>query len=324
MPERSALTQVVQIGVEAVSGTPVPANKRFQTMGIEPTPAVAIDQFRPAGTKYRHMTALNKEWVTAPMSGKGSYTEIVYPLSSWVTSPVITAAGTSFEWVFSPQTSLEDNPKTFTIEHGSSVRSDRIDNAIFNDFGMTFSRDAVDISGALFGRAMEDPFPLTPGATSVDLKPILPGHVSVYMDEDAASLGTTKLHRLTNANFTGSGRRAPLWVVDAALSSYATNIETEPTVSLSLTLEADAEGMALLTTMHNGDRKFVRVECIGGLIDATVPYSLILDFSGEITGTGGFSDQGGLYAIEWTFTAIHDATWGKAYEFTVVNGQATL
>ena len=37
-----------------------------------------------------------------------------------------------------------------------------------------------------------------------------------------------------------------------------------------------------------------------------------------------FKDEEGVFAIEWTCTGIHDATWDKALEVTVINTLASL
>jgi len=39
---------------------------------------------------------------------------------------------------------------------------------------------------------------------------------------------------------------------------------------------------------------------------------------------GKFADEDGLYAIEWTFSVVHNATWGKAMSIEVINSIASL
>lgn len=394
---RSSLTQVNQIGVETTPGTPVAARYRFQTLGIEPSPNIEVDSFRPAGQKYQGLTALNKEWVAAPLTGRGSYTEIVYALASVIDTPTITTPGGATNarlWTFSSDSNNADAPKTLTVQHGSSDRADRFAYGIIPEFGMNFTRSSIDVSGSFMARALEDPFTLqaartvTDGVTtssdatvtsataiftaddvganisgtgipagttilsrnsatsielsanatasgsgvtltigaisSLPLKPILATEVSVYLDDSAANLGNTKLTRVVSASFNLSGRFGPLWVLDAAQDSWVEHIETEPSLTMGLTMEANSVGMGLLQDLRNNDRAFIRVEGVGEEIESGQNYTFTLDFSGEINGTGGFTDQEGLYAIDWQFLGVQDTTWGKAFEVKVKNGQTAL
>ena len=89
MPERSTLNQVVQIGVESTAGTAVAPTTVLAAMSIEPSPTAQVDQFRPAGQKYRSLTALGKEWTEAALSGRLTYNEIVIPFSSAIDTATI-------------------------------------------------------------------------------------------------------------------------------------------------------------------------------------------------------------------------------------------
>lgn len=325
--ERSALNQVVQIGVESTPGLAVAASKRLQSIGIEPSVSVEMDQFRPAGQKYRAITTLGKEWSTSPISGRGSYTEMVYLLASVVSTPVITTpvGGTlSRLWTFTPDSFDDDTPKTFTIEHGSSVRADSFSYGIVTEFGMTFNRTSIEVSGSLMGRAVEDDITLTASPTTIELVPIVPTQVSVYMDDEFGDLGTTKLTRAISAEFNLGSRFGGVWVLDAANPSYVNHIETEPDLTMSMTLQADAVGMGLLTTMREGTTKFIRIEAIGSEIETGENYTFTLDLAGKVADTSGFSDEDGVYAVEFSFVGVHDGAWGKAYEFVLENQLTAL
>jgi hypothetical protein len=329
MAERSALNQVVQIGVESTPGTSVAAGRRLQAIGIEPSPSVEMDQFRPMGQKYRAITTLGKEWVEASISGRGSYTELVYLLSSVVDTATIATPGGATDartWTFTPDSFDDDVPKTFTVEHGSGVRADKLVYGLVTELGMAFNRSSIEVSGSMMGRAIEDGITLTGSPTTVDLIPIIPTQVSVYMDDASGDLGTTKLTRVISADFSLGSRYAGVWVLDAANPSFVNHIESEPDLSLNLTLQADAEGMALLTNLRDSETKFIRIHAVGVAdgIEAGYEYEFTLDLAGKISDTGGFSDQDGVYAIEFNFVGVHDATWGKAYEFILQNALTAL
>lgn len=322
MAERSSLNQVVQIGVETTQGTAVVATKKFQSISIEPSPSVELDQFRPAGQKFRSLSTLNKEWVTAQVAGKPTYSEIIYILSSVIDTGVITTPGggtLARNWQFIPDSTDDDTPVTYTIEHGSSFRADRFAYGIVTETTLSFSRSSTELTGSIMGQALEDDFTLTAGTADLALEPVLPSHVSVYLDDTAAVLGTTQLSRVISTEFSLSSRFAPVWVLDASESSYVAVVESEPDLSATMTMEADAEGMAQLATMRLGDTKFLRIESIGALAEVGVNYQLDIDVAVKVSDTAGFSDSDGIYAVEWSFIGVHDGTWGQAMEVNAVN-----
>lgn len=327
MAERSSLNQNIQIGVEATPGTAVAATKRLQSISIEPSISVEMSAFRPIGSKFNALSTLGKEWVEASIAGRGTYTEIIYALSSVMTTGVtsVPVAGTT-KWVFTPNNRTDDAPKTFTVEHGSGVRADRFTYGLITEFGMTFNRDAIEISGSMMGRALEDGITLTAaGITSPPLVPILPTQVSVYLDDTFGGLGTTKLTRLISGEFSLGSRFGPVWVVDAANPSFVNHVETEPDLSCTMLVQADTQGMGLLSTLRQGQTKFLRIEAIGGMIGATAePYRFTLDMAVKINDTGGFSDADGVYAIEFSGLGVNDGGWNKAVEISVVNELTAL
>jgi hypothetical protein len=327
MPERSSLNQVVQIGVETTSGTAVAASKRLTALSIEPSVNADIDTFRPAGQKYASLTSLGREWIEADLSGRATYTEIIYPLSSVVDTATITTPGggtTSRQWVFESDSTADDVPKTFTVEHGSGVRSARFAYGQVTELGLAFSRDAIEVSGSMMGKALEDPFTLTGAATALALIPVQPTEVTVYMDTTSAGLGTTKLTRVLSADWSLGSRFGPVYVLDAANTGFVAMVETEPDLTLDLVMEADANGMAQLARLRDGATRFIRIEALGATIETTIKYTLRIDMAVKVSDTGGFSDEDGVYAIEWNFTGVHDATWGKSFSITVINTLTAL
>jgi len=328
MAERASLNQIIQIGMETTPGTAVAATKRLQSIGIEPSISVETSQYRPIGQKFQALSTLGKEWVEADVSGRLTYTEILYPLSSIITT-VTPTTGTGFStWVFSPSNTANDTPKTFTVEHGSNVRADQFSYGLFTELGINFSRESIEVSGSMLGRAITDGFALTSsGITSPNLVPVLPTQVTCYLDSTSAALGTTKLTRMISGEFNLGSRYAPVWILDAANNPFVGHVETEPDLGVTLTLQADSQGMGLLNNLRAGDTKFLRIEAIGGTITGSspsTPYRFTLDMAIKISDTGGFSDADGVYAIEFTGIGVQDATWGKAVNITVVTDQATL
>ena len=335
MAERSSINQSVQIGVEATPGTAVAASKRLQSMGIEIGMEVDINGMRPIGQKYPSLQILGKEWASADISGTPCYTELPYAWASVLSAPTVTqvmdgaTATGAYRWLFSSNSFGDDAPKTFTVEQGSAFRAHRITNAILSDYSWDWSRDQIELGGSMLGRAIEDGVTMTAAPTTLPLVPVLPAQLSVYLDPTYTALGTTKLLRVLKGEFNISDRFKPLWVVDAAQPSYANTIEDEPTVEMSMTQMADAAGMANLVSMRGGATRFMRLQAKGPVIytpgtGSAITHSVTIDMAGQIGDVGDLGDEDGVYAAEWTWSAVHDGGWGKAFQVEVVTTTATL
>lgn len=336
MPERSSLNQVIQIGVESTPGTGVAATRRLSALGIEPSVSVNSNTYRPTGSKFNAISAIGKEWTQSSLSGAATYTELIYALSSVVGNQNVVNTANVFTWGFYPSVYSDDNVKTFTVEHGSAVRADKFNYGIITEFSMSFSRDSIELGGTMMGRALQDNVAMTaPGSVlSVPLVPILPTQVSVYLDDEGGTFGTTKLTRMISGEWSFGSRFNPVWVLDAANPSFVNHVETAPDATTSLTLEADAQGMALLNALRTGDTKLLRIEAIGQNISGSTPFRFTLDQKIQITDTGGFSDSDGVYAIEFTGTAaftgsgtnprVGSGNVASAIGITLVNNIASL
>jgi hypothetical protein len=412
MAERSAVTQVIQVGIETTVGTSVAAMKRMAAMDIETKIETTTDMFRPAGFKFSTVTSENKEWTTGSIKGQPTYSEIVWPLSSVIVTP---AAPTEFldtaihtgvwKWIFEPNSTTPDTLNTWTVEQGSSVRAQKFTNGIVTDFNLNITRDKAEMTGKMVGQLFTDAITLTttradaaasatsgsptvndaaalpsdvgktvtgtqapanaiidsvvPGvsfhmATVVNgvvtaanalgtgtftatigappqmpLIPITAEQCTVYFDPTSAALGTTKLSRLFDFKFALTGRTGPFWVVDASLPSFAGTTELAPKTNVKVTVEADANGMALLPLLRSGTTYFMRLLAQGATLysvgvysaGAALKYQYQQDMAVQVTAAGAVQDHEGIYAIEFDLEVVHDPTWGKAIHIEVQNRQ---
>lgn len=326
MSERSTISQVVQIGVESTPGTPVSADTQLRSIGITPSPKMQVDQFRPSGQKPRSLAILGKEWSESGIEGKATYDELPYLLSSVLTAGVQSTTGvTGSSWVFDPELSDEDTPLTFTIEHGSSVRADSFSYGIIPEFTLTVNRGECTIGGSMLGRRLSDGITRTADPTLLPLVPVLPSDIDVFSDDTFGGLGGTKLGRCLAMEFTVSGRYGPLWVLDSSQDSWVAHVELEPTLTCSLMLEANAEGMDFLNTVRAGETKWVRLKATGPAIaGGTAVHSMQFDAAVQVIDTAGFSDSDGVYAIGWSFCMVADADLETYLHAEVVNTTTAL
>ena len=337
MAERSAITQSCQIGLETVPGTLVACPKRLGSMGISPGPAIDSTKLRPTGTKYPVAQILGKEWTEADLDGSAVYTELPYAWASVLSAPTVSAitdAGDptgATRWLFTSNTYGDDAPKTFTVEQGSAFRAHRFGNGIITEYSWEWSRGEIELGGSMLGKAIEDGVTLTASPTMLPQVPVRPADLSVYMDGSSGALGTTKLLRTLKGEFTVGDRYNPLWVVDAAQTSFVSTVEGEPTVEFKMTQMADAAGMASLVAMRNGTTKFLRLQGTGpniytgsGGSPLIVNHQCTIDMAGQVSDVSPFDEEDGVFALEWTFTAVHDPTWAKALQVEVITTTSAL
>lgn len=328
MAERSSLTQGVQLGLETTPGTSVPANKKFVSIGVEPAMKLEPYRFRPMGQKFASLVVPGKEWVEAEIAGVGNYSEIITFLSSLLVAPgapatVDTSART---WTFSPAAAAEDTVKTFTVEQGGSVRAHKFTWGIVTELELNITRDSCEISGAMLGQALTDGITMTATPTTPPEVPMLPTDFDVYLDPTFGALGTTKLTRVLGITITLGDRFNPVWVLNSAEASYVATVEAEPTAEIKVLMEADTAGMAQLTQARAGTTKFLRCKAISDVLAgaATQMYEFTWDSAVKVKDVSDFSDEDGVYAVEWTFEQVYDAGWTKAMNVIVTNKETAL
>lgn len=313
MTERATNSQAVTLAVEGTAGTLATANfYLLNSMGLDVGIQADIMTFRPRGTKYTTIAALGKEWTESGINGIGDYNEIEFPLSSVLTAPTlgtVTTGGTAYTYTIGAAGASSDAPKTFSVYQGEgATRVHRFTYGIVTDFGVSWTRDSIDLSGSMLGRAITDGVSF-PTPSSLALAPILPQHVCVYVEATYAALGTaTAWTRVLSADWTISGKYNPLYVLDCSQTSWVAHVEADPTSQLKLKVEANAQGMGLLDIMRAGTRKYIRIASTGGTVSGTYTYLFRFDMAGVITDVAPFEDVDGVFAIEWTFDTIWDGT----------------
>ena len=327
MAERTAIQELVQLGMEVTEGTAVPATVILQSMMIDFTPQVNTKNVRAAGFKFPSQTNLNKEWSSARVTGAPTFEEIVYPLSSLMKKVTPVPGGTTSKvWTFDPSTTALETVQSFSIEKGQTVRAESMPGAKFDSFGLNVTRDDTAVQGTMLAKAISDNITMAVGATQLGLHPILPTYWSIYLDPTSTALGTTKLLRVAEFDWMYAAQWGPLWSVNAANQSYATTVQTEPKFTGSLVMEQDAAGMLQLTNLRAGTPIFIRAEAIGPQIDVGPPihsYRVTADFAFKVAGmTEGVRDA--VQIVTWPLEINHDTTWGRAVKIVVENTAAAL
>jgi hypothetical protein len=320
MTERATVHQAVQIGVQTGTSA-VAATRRLGATSIELALKAEIQTFRPGGSKYATTTAKGKEWSEGKITGLPDYNELAYLLgASFGNADVVTTDGIS-TWDFGSHSHAPDTVVRLTVEAGSPVRAHRAASVVVPDLTLKFSRPGgtQEVSGTVRGQALTDDVVMSSSAEALELAPITAEHVTCYLDATAGSIGTTPLNRLFSVEVAHTGRFTPVWALKSSEQSYVADVESAPELSVKITLEADAQGMSLLATLRAGATRYFRLRAA----DAE-GRSLSIDLPVRVTGVSDFSDQDGVFAIEFTLTAIVDPVTGVANSIVLVNDLPAL
>lgn len=323
MGEKSSIFQGIQIGMEATAGTPVDANLKLLATSIVPRARVEADAFRAAGNKYASFAVLNKEWAEAAIEGKLTYNEILYLLASMIEEPTPTQQGATdaYKWNFVSETSGEDAGKTLTIEQGDANSAWRSAGMRVSGLEFTFTRSEVTVSGSAIGEPLETGITMTEAPISLTSKPVLPAHVKLYMADTQVGLAiASAITRGFGMTWSLTDKVGLAWPI----GQDPVTLETVPTGEAKLKLASDTIGLGLIDSMRAGSTKWFRVKCEGETIEAPYKYLFQIDFPGQIKDVSEFSDDGGIYMLEYSLAMLHDATWGKAFSIDVIADVETL
>lgn len=323
MSEKATIFQTVQVGVESTPGTPVAANRKLTAVSIVPTVRTEADAFRGLGNKYASMAVLNKEWTEASIDGKLTYNEILYLLSSLISQPTPIQQGTTaaYKWTFVSSTSSSDTGKTFTVEQGDSVTAWRAAGVRVAGLEITFNRNEVAVSGSALGEQIETGITLTPSPTELAPLPVLPAHLSLYTALTQSGLNSASpMTRGFSVVWRLTDKIGLAWPI----GQDPVAVETAPTLEATLSVATDTDGFAYLSAMRSGDTRWFRVKAVGKLIEDTYYHTFQLDFPAQVREVGEFSDQDGLYLVEYTLQGIHDSSWGKSFEINVTTNVSAL
>jgi hypothetical protein len=314
---------MVQVGVEGTPGVEVDANKQLEAYSITPKRTGKIDTFRPDGMKFATLASAGKEQTDADVSGILDYANIVYMLAGLIgyASPAQQGTTSAYLWTFTPDTDGPDTIKTFTVEHGSSVRAQQFEYGTVIDWGFSFGAQdgSIPVKGAMIGTQLRDGITKTSTPASVVAVPAVPKQFTVKIADAQASLaGATALDRVLNVEFGFTGKQGPVFTVGTAASFVAT-AEKAPDLGGSITLEADANGMAYLTVAQAGTQKWIQIKATGDTIADAYAYDIEIQMPVVFTTLGELSDADGVVAVKYGIQAVHDGTWGKALQVKVVN-----
>lgn len=327
---RASVNQQIQIGVETTPGTAVAASKLLVafdwTLGLKPT----TKQFRGTGRQYPSASAVLTEMSSAKVKGPGDFAQLVYLFSSlWggATIALHGASTTAYDWKWTPSLtgSYAASAKTFTVQAGDVVDAEQYAFVVFTGAGYSFGRkQEVQITGDAIAQTFTDGISLTASPTEVEQLPMTGAQFNVYLDTTSAGIGGTQLTDPLKVDYKASDYYEPYWPINRANASFTNILDKEKKHELTIKLQANSTGIAIKGNyLETGSRCYVRVSGTGPVIDAghSVSASMIHDMACFVNSMSEFSDEEGVYAVEYKLTVAEDSAWasGQAQVMTLTN-----
>lgn len=301
MPLRATVNQNTQIGLEATPGTGVPANRLLEQFTVQFGPKMDVTTFRAQGRKYPSSAVENWEMVEGKFSGDLDYNGLVYQVNSWLaplTPAAATTANIAYTWAVTPATTGNYSPKTFTIQHGDSVRAESASFGLFSGFSYKIQRKSVATTESpFFAQALTDGVTLTASPTTVGLLPAVGKHFNVYLDTTSAGIGVTQLLAVMEVAFDASGYYGQFFPLNRTNVSFSDKVDLAPKNTLKIKLEADTQGMSPLSSLQLGSYLYARVAGVGGTVEqnqtvgvgAASGGNFTLTYKGQTTPTIAFN-----------------------------------
>ncbi len=319
---RATVNQTTQFGLESSPGVNAAANKLLQCFGIKLGPMADVMPYTSVGRKYPSVAIENSEWVEGTLDGVLDYNGIVYALSGVCGAATIGAHGasaTAKDWTFVPPLTGSVTPQTFTIEQGennasgNAIYNHKVNYGLISELGYKGNRKTgMTIGGKIFAQALQKAITMTSTPTAVALQPSAGKHFNFYLDPTFGALGTTQLTDVLDVDFNFGNLYGMYFPFNRANLGFTSHVDLDPTCSIKLLLQANAQGLTPLTYLQAGSTQFLRVAGQGAIIDnlQTVTFG-----GGATGGTFSLGYKGATtapitYAVTLTAATVNTAFQG--------------
>jgi hypothetical protein len=316
-----------QYGPEVTPGTGVSTTKEFPDLDVEFSPEHTKQFFRAAGKKFNSVAVMNKNWAMGSFKGPLNYTSLAVVLSSYSNYAAPANVGTGGKgWTFNPALSTADTIKTYTFRRGDAGDASQIVHGIFNSLDIEVTRDTGTISGEVLGKSFSFGNSLA-SASVIANKPVSMNDMSIYLDTTSGGLGGTKLTDVFRLSIKLPKKYDLKWVIDAAQGSWADIVEQYMTPKLTLEAEATSQMRTLYSSLKadNVANYFLRAQAVGDAIGAGADYTNRFQCALQMTDAKeNRKGNGDVYAYNFEFEIMGDDTWGKAWEYYLINELADV
>lgn len=322
MGERTSVYQYLLVGVEPTPGG-APSSWR-QMPYWEFTPAIDpdVETYRSPGVAFAQAAALIDERVEGTLRGPLDYESILWLASAVLCQPDSAAVVDGVRrYTFSPVSDAANVRDTWTLHQAQpGGRAQQMAFTAPRSLRLNIDLDACTFECDVLAQPLQDDATLIGVPYERVMQPVAPPQVLIYLADSAAGLaGASPLDRARRAQWALTELYNPVRPLDG-VTGFSALADLAPGSSVKLLMAADAEGMALLTTMRDGATKFMRLVMQGESIGSGSDMATIqIDTALKCVNVSPFEDDDGIYAIEWEFEIAHDATWGRAMQWQITS-----
>jgi hypothetical protein len=310
MSERATVFERPQMGVESAPGTPVEGAAQITAFSVLPNPQPSIRAFRPVGSKVSVDTVIGKGMTQSAIEGVPDYNNLVYLLSSLVSSPGITTpnGGTLTRlWRFRSKHSNPDTFKTFTMQVGSADFAMQYAYNVCTELTLRLSPQDVSLTGTMIGQKLADGQSMTASPTVIPTMVLDPTTIDVFVGTSLSNW--TQLDRDLLLDLNVGGRFSPVYALDSRKASFSSVVERAPTHSNTLVLEANAIGVGYMDAMYDKDSFFLKVLATGPLIEGSLYHSFQMIFAFKLL-PGDRGDRNDVYGITYLLEPVQAEEMG--------------
>src|SRR5487761_2279805 len=194
----ATIDQTVQIGQEPSPGTGTAANRKLNTIVIEPSDEITTKSYRPQG--HRHNATVTEDMAMSSWTATGpvDYRESLYLIENifgTVTPTLLPGATKSYQRIYTVPLSGKLTPKTWIGQWG----------------------DANNVNPMLSGCAgIAQPkttgVTFTASPTSDGIQPAVRTQTNYYLDTTGAGIGVTQItDEILSSDWTYKGAYGPRW-----------------------------------------------------------------------------------------------------------------
>lgn len=307
----------------------VPAWKRLNDIKMVPKPQFETDPFAASGMEVPSVMILNDDFTNFDVTGRLSYTSLMFVLSSLfgepVTTPVDAVTGAyDHVWEYDGKTPIQ--PVSFAVDYGTAASLRRVLGVVFNSLTAGVNRGALEFGSAAFGKDLNVLTAPDMDATDVPAKPIFPLHFDIFAGDTWADADaeTTKLLALYNYSLGIGERLDRSRPVNSTRSSDNVFLREEQEHTVTLRMGADAAAEGIYSNIRNGAFKFIKAIAKGQQFVTGANYEFEAATTLLIAGTDGYDTESGIHVLTWNARIARDDTSGKAAYFRLRNDIPTL
>lgn len=163
--------------------------------------------------------------------------------------------------------------------------------------------------------------------TNVTQQPVSISQFNIYLDSSYGSIGTTKYCTALEFGLNIPAKQEPVEVLCTTYPSFKDTVENPlEGASGRLVLVYEGSNLTLLNTLNTAAKPtyYLRAEAVGANIGASADYTFRADLAVKLSEPRERRNLNGVYAMEFGFQVVHDATMGGAMDFVVINTRTAL